>query len=92
MTVSVHVSHAAQPAVDEVVATLVDDLVASRVTAADSDLWGPDAAAEAAVRLGWVEAVSNSRPLVAESTASSSRAWADPRSPPRSSPTLRACR
>ena len=69
MTVSVHVPHAAEAAVDRLVAELVDDLVASRVTAADSDLWGPDAAAEAAVRLGWVEAVSNSRPLVAEIVA-----------------------
>src|SRR5690606_30663469 len=28
--------------------------------------WGPDAEAEASVRLGWVDAVSVSRPLVAE--------------------------
>jgi len=69
MTVSVHVSQAAQAAVEQLVSELVDDLVASRVTAADSDLWGADASAEASVRLGWVDAVSNSRPLVAEIVA-----------------------
>lgn len=69
MTVSVHVSHAAEDDVDQLVRVLVDDLVASRVTAADSDLWGADASAEASVRLGWVDAVSNSRPLVAEIVA-----------------------
>jgi glucose-6-phosphate isomerase len=65
MTVSVHVPHNVDAVVDE----LVDRLVASRVTSGDGDLWGPDAAAEAAVRLGWVDAVSNSRPLVAEIVA-----------------------
>ncbi|MGW9626620.1 glucose-6-phosphate isomerase [Microbacterium sp. NPDC055521] len=69
MTVSVHVSQAAQAAVEQLVPGLVDDLVASRVTAADSDLWGADASAEASARLGWVDAVSNSRPLVAEIVA-----------------------
>ncbi|QMU98326.1 glucose-6-phosphate isomerase [Microbacterium esteraromaticum] len=69
MTVSVRVSHSAEAAVDRLVSGLVDDLVASRVTGADSDLWGPDASAEASVRLGWVEAVSTSRPLVAEIVA-----------------------
>lgn len=66
MTVSVHVSGAAKVAVDELVPGLVANLVASRLTAGDNDLWGPAAEAEAAVRLGWVEAVSMSRPLVPE--------------------------
>lgn len=66
MTVSVHVSQAAKAAVDELVPGLVAGLVASRVTAADASLWGPDAEPEAAVRLGWVQAVSVSRPLVQE--------------------------
>nr|WP_206686616.1 MULTISPECIES: glucose-6-phosphate isomerase [Microbacterium] len=48
---------------------LVDSLVASGITAGDADLWGPGAAAEAAQRLGWVQAVSVSRPLVAEIVA-----------------------
>ncbi|MDQ0612642.1 glucose-6-phosphate isomerase [Microbacterium sp. W4I4] len=66
MTVSVHVSQGARTAVDDTVARLVADLVATRVTAGDPTLWGPDAEAEASVRLGWVDAVSVSRPLVAE--------------------------
>ncbi|WP_193596186.1 glucose-6-phosphate isomerase [Microbacterium sp. YJN-G] len=69
MSLSVHVSQAAKAAVDSLVPGLVADLVASRVTAADSSLWGADAEAEASVRLGWVEAVSVSRPLVAEIVA-----------------------
>jgi len=44
---------------------LVEDLVASGITAQDPSLWGPAAETEAAVRLGWVDAVSVSRPLVA---------------------------
>ncbi|MCA1306492.1 glucose-6-phosphate isomerase [Microbacterium esteraromaticum] len=64
MTVSVHVSGAAKVAVDELVPGLVANLVASRLTAGDDELWGPDAREEASVRLGWVEAVSVSRPLV----------------------------
>lgn len=64
MTVSVHVAHEARAAVDDTVARLVAGLVASRVTAGDPTLWGADAEAEASVRLGWVDAVSVSRPLV----------------------------
>ncbi|MDO9591274.1 MAG: glucose-6-phosphate isomerase, partial [Microcella sp.] len=48
---------------------LVEQLVASRITAGDATLWGPDAEAEASVRLGWTQAVSVSRPLVAEIVA-----------------------
>ena len=66
MTIAVHVSPAYKAAVDELVPGLVAQFVASRVTVGDSDLWGGDAAAEAAIRLGWVEAVSVSRPLVDE--------------------------
>ncbi len=46
--------------------TLVADQVPSRIFAKDPTLWGPDAEAEAAVRLGWVEAPDVSAPLVAE--------------------------
>ena len=62
-------------------------------------LWGPDAEAEASIRLGWVEARHVSRPLVAEILAlreelagrgrrpgSCCAAWAAPRWLPRSSP------
>ena len=69
MTVAVHVSGAPKHAVDELVPGLVAGLVASRITAGDPTLWGPDAEPEAAVRLGWVEAVANSRPLVPEIVA-----------------------
>lgn len=57
-----HVSDVAAQALPE----LVDSLVASGITAQDPALWGPAAEADAAVRLGWVDAVSVSRPLVAE--------------------------
>lgn len=69
MTVSVHVTQPARAVVDEIVPRLVADLVASRVTAGDPTLWGPDAEADAAVRLGWVDAVTVSQPLVAEIVA-----------------------
>ena len=66
MSVRIAVSGAAAEAVDRVVPQLVSDLVASRITGGDSSLWGPDAEAEASIRLGWVEAVAISRPLVAD--------------------------
>jgi len=69
MTFSIHTSGAPRAAIDETVPGLVHDLVASRITNGDPTLWGAAAEAEAAVRLGWVEAVSISRPLVAEITA-----------------------
>ncbi|WP_175988217.1 glucose-6-phosphate isomerase [Microbacterium tenebrionis] len=69
MTFSIHASGAAKAAIDAVVPQLVSDLIASRITAFDSTLWGPAAEEEAAKRLGWVEAVSVSRPLVDEIVA-----------------------
>ncbi|MGG7307179.1 glucose-6-phosphate isomerase [Curtobacterium sp. AB451] len=69
MTVSIAASGDAARAIDQVVPRLVTDLVASGITAQDPELWGPDAEAEASKRLGWVEAVSVSRPLVAEVAA-----------------------
>nr|WP_201469991.1 glucose-6-phosphate isomerase [Microbacterium hydrocarbonoxydans] len=69
MTFAIHASGAARAAIDETVPALVHDLIASRITGGDATLWGPDAEAEASIRLGWVEAVSVSRPLVAEITA-----------------------
>ncbi|KQV08107.1 glucose-6-phosphate isomerase [Leifsonia sp. Root112D2] len=69
MSVRVHVSGAAEDAVKTTVPTLVADLVASGITGQDPALWGPDAEKEAAVRLGWTEVVTVSRPLVAEITA-----------------------
>lgn len=70
MTFSIHASGAAKTAIDEVVPRLVGDLVASRITGFDSTLWGEAAEEEAAKRLGWVEAVSVSRPLVPRSSRS----------------------
>jgi glucose-6-phosphate isomerase len=47
-------------AVDELVA----DRVASRITAQDPTLWGPEAESEAAIRLAWTTLHETSRPLV----------------------------
>nr|HPG77007.1 glucose-6-phosphate isomerase [Rhodoglobus sp.] len=69
MSVKIAVSGAAAEAVDRVVPQLVSDLVASRITGGDETLWGPDAEEESAKRLGWVEAVSVSRPMVADIVA-----------------------
>lgn len=66
MSFEIHVSGQVKNVVEYTLPGLVDDLVASGITAGDADLWGPDAAAEAAHRLGWVNAVSVSRPLVPE--------------------------
>ncbi|MFC5930243.1 glucose-6-phosphate isomerase [Cryobacterium melibiosiphilum] len=69
MSFRISVSGAAAAAVRSAVPTLVDDLVASGITALDPALWGPDAQSEAALRLGWTESVAISRPLVAEIVA-----------------------
>ncbi|WP_440711267.1 glucose-6-phosphate isomerase [Herbiconiux sp. YIM B11900] len=66
MTVGIHLSGDAKKAVHTHVPQLVADLVASGITAQNPSLWGPAAEPEAAKRLGWTEAVSISRPLVAE--------------------------
>ncbi|MGW9112349.1 glucose-6-phosphate isomerase [Microbacterium sp. NPDC055683] len=66
MTFAIRLSGATRAAVHDVVAGLAADLVASGITNEDPTLWGPDAEAEAARRLGWVQAVTTSRPLVAE--------------------------
>ncbi|WP_458041844.1 MULTISPECIES: glucose-6-phosphate isomerase [Bacteria] len=66
MSFEIHVSGAPKEAVARVVPTLVADLVASGITSGDASLWGPAAEAEASKRLGWVQAVTVSRPLVAE--------------------------
>jgi len=51
-------------ALDAAVADLVSQRVASRITAQDPTLWGPDAESEAAIRLSWVSLAESSRPLV----------------------------
>jgi len=44
----------------------ITEKVASRLAAKDPALWGPEAEAEARVRLAWVDLAKTSRPLVAE--------------------------
>jgi glucose-6-phosphate isomerase len=63
-TLSYDATGAAQQALEQHLPTLVADRVATRIFAKDHTLWGPDAEAEAAVRLGWVEAATVSQALV----------------------------
>ncbi|AWG01560.1 glucose-6-phosphate isomerase [Clavibacter michiganensis subsp. insidiosus] len=69
MSVRIALSGAAATAVETHVPALVEAHVASGITGLDGTLWGPDAESEATKRLGWTQAVSVSRPLVAEITA-----------------------
>lgn len=55
---------AARQALELHLPALVEDRVATRIFAKDHTLWGPDAEAESAVRLGWVDAASVSQALV----------------------------
>ncbi|TLM86518.1 glucose-6-phosphate isomerase [Pseudarthrobacter sp. NamE2] len=63
-TLSYDATGAARQALEQHLPTLVEDRVATRIFAKDHTLWGPDAEAESAIRLGWVEAASVSQPLV----------------------------
>ena len=69
MTLEVKVTGHVKSVVDAELPGLVGSLVASGITAGDASLWGPAAEDEASRRLGWVQAVSVSRPLVPEITA-----------------------
>lgn len=64
MTVTIAATGAAAEAIERTVPQLVSDGVAGALTAQDPTLWGPDAEAEAAVRLGWTEAVAISRSML----------------------------
>jgi len=66
MSIRIHVSGAAQAAVEAVMPSLISGLVATRITDQDNTLWGAAAEAEAAIRLGWVESATSSRVLVDE--------------------------
>lgn len=66
MSFDIHLSGRVKSVVEETLPGLVSTLVASGITAGDASLWGPAAEDEASRRLGWVEAVSVSRPLVPE--------------------------
>ena len=97
-TLSFDATGAARLAHEQHLPALLADKVATRIFAKDATLWGPDAEAEASVRLGWVEAATVSRvwsrtswpsvtPCAPTASAGlSCAAWADPRWPPRSSP------
>jgi len=69
VTFEVKVTGHVKSVVDAELPSLVGSLVASGITAGDASLWGPAAEDEASRRLGWVQAVSVSRPLVPEITA-----------------------
>lgn len=69
MSFEIHVSGHVKDVVEQVLPALIDSLVASGITAGDTDLWGSAAEDEASRRLGWVQAVSVSRPLVPEIVA-----------------------
>jgi len=66
LSFEIHVSGHVKQVVEGTLPGLVEDLVASGITAGDADLWGAAASDEASRRLGWVQAVSVSRPLVPE--------------------------
>jgi glucose-6-phosphate isomerase len=66
MSFDIHLSGHVKSVVEQTLPSLVASLVASGITAGDGSLWGPAAEDEASKRLGWVEAVSVSRPLVPE--------------------------
>ncbi|MEE1620205.1 glucose-6-phosphate isomerase [Zafaria sp. Z1313] len=68
-TLGFQASGAALEAIERHVPALVADRVASRIAAKDATLWGPEAEAEASIRLGWVELAETSRPLVEQITA-----------------------
>jgi len=63
-TLGLSATGAALDAVDRHVPTLVEERFASRLAAEDPTLWGPAAEEESSKRLGWVDAVSRSRPLL----------------------------
>lgn len=48
------------------VQVLVEGSFASRLFERDSSLWGPDASAEASIRLNWISAIESAEPLVEE--------------------------
>ena len=65
-TLSYDATGAARLAHEQHLPALLEDKVATRIFAKDPTLWGPDAEAEASVRLGWVEAATVSQRLVAD--------------------------
>jgi glucose-6-phosphate isomerase len=66
MSFEIHLTGHVKSVAQATLPGLIADLVASGITGEDSSLWGPDAEAEASQRLGWVDAVTVSQPLVPE--------------------------
>ena len=66
MALSVRAYGSANQAVQSNIQALVDDKVASRIAKKDFTLWGPEAEAESAIRLGWVHSATDSKALVAD--------------------------
>jgi glucose-6-phosphate isomerase len=66
VSVRIAVGGAAQEAIERILPRLIDEKVASGITAQIPTLWGPDSEDESAKRLGWTEAVATSRALVPE--------------------------
>lgn len=69
MSFRIHVSGAVKEAADQHIRQLVDAQVATSITDSNPTLWGTAAEAEATIRLGWVQSVTSSRPLVDEIVA-----------------------
>jgi transaldolase / glucose-6-phosphate isomerase len=66
MTIKVFQAGSVSQAVEKFVPTLVADKFASKLFAQDHTLWGKDAEAESAIRLGWVNAASVTIELIPE--------------------------
>ena len=64
VTVTLH-GDSLESSQSQALAALKADGVAARLLAHDATLWGPDAEAESAIRLGWLDAVAVSRQLLA---------------------------
>ncbi|WHT22184.1 glucose-6-phosphate isomerase [Crossiella sp. CA-258035] len=65
--ISVEIVHSGLNAEAEpLAAQLAEEQVASKLTAQDATLWGPEAESEASIRLSWTTLHESSRPLVAE--------------------------
>jgi glucose-6-phosphate isomerase len=64
MAITAKASGSALDAVQESIAVLVADKVASRIAAKDFTLWGKEAESESAIRLGWVTSATDSLELV----------------------------
>ena len=66
MSVTVTVADGVRPAAEEVISRDSSAGVAASLAAKDPTLWGPDATAEATIRLGWLDCTRISRSLVPE--------------------------